>query len=113
MRTILMTVFLMIASAAFAAEDCKEHAILQDIDHFKSEYRWSQGRVEIKMWESPATITVVGKVMPNAQVQILEKSEDYYRIKAPDDQGGTIGWIHKAQIDTILKKDPENQTICY
>lgn len=112
MRTILLTVSLLIASVSFA-EDCKEHAILHDIDHFKSEYRWSQGRVEIKIWESPATITVVGKVTPNAQVQILEKSADYYRIKAPDAQGGTIGWIHKAQIDTIIKKDPENQTICY
>ncbi len=29
------------------------------------------------MWESPATITVVGKVMPNAQVQIFEKSADF------------------------------------
>lgn len=46
-------------------------------------------------------------------MQILEKSADYYRIKATDDQGETIGWIHKAQIDTIIKKDPENQTICY
>jgi len=112
MQMIALVLFLIFSSEALA-EDCKEHAILHDLDHFKSEYRWSQGRVEIKVWESPATITVVGKVMPNAQVQILEKSEDYYRIKAPDEQGGAIGWIHKAQIDTIVKKDPENQTICY
>ncbi|MBI4949087.1 MAG: SH3 domain-containing protein [Deltaproteobacteria bacterium] len=112
MQMIALVLFLIFSGEALA-EDCKEHAILHDLDHFKSEYRWSQGRVEIKVWESPATITVVGKVMPNAQVQILEKSEDYYRIKVTDEQGGAIGWIHKAQIDTIIKRDPENQTICY
>ena len=42
MQMIALVLFLILSGEALA-EDCKEHAILQDLDHFKSEYRWSRG----------------------------------------------------------------------
>ncbi|MBI5642883.1 MAG: hypothetical protein HY954_05350 [Deltaproteobacteria bacterium] len=109
-RTLLIALLLMSATAN--AEDCTEHALLHDIDYFKNEYHWSQGRIEIKMWESPALITVVGKLMPSSHVTILEKAADYYRVKASDEQGGMVGWIHKAQVETIIR-NTEDTVLCY
>lgn len=112
MRRVFFIFFILIASPAMA-EHCEDHAVLRDMDYFTSRYRWSNGRVIIKLWDSPAMIKMVGAVTPGLHVVVLQKSEGFLKIKTPDESGGSIGWISKSQIElTFQQSVREGYTGC-
>lgn len=112
MRRVFFIFFLLIASQAMA-EQCEDHAVLRDMDYFTSRYRWSNGRIIIKLWDSPAMIKIVGTVTPGAHVVVLQKSQGYLKIKTPDEFGGATGWISKSLIElTFQQSVREGYTGC-
>ncbi len=107
MRRFLAIVFLLFVAADAKASECREYALLHDFDFFVKEYNWAKGRVQINLWDSPAQIMVIGKVLPGLQVLILDEKIGYYKVRLPDVLGGVVGWVKKDFIEKVIPKDPE------
>lgn len=99
----LLTVF--VASGAWAS--CVEHAVLRDIDYFSSRYKWSSGRVEIKMWDSSSMVKIMGTLTPGAHVKILDRDGNFLKVRAPEEQGGQTGWISFALVEITFQQPVE------
>lgn len=105
-RSLLSFVFVLLAAAS-AWASCIEHAVLRDTDYFSSRYRWSSGRVEIKMWDSPSMIRMVDSLTPGAHVTVLDKRDNFLKVRAPEEQGGQIGWISLSLIEITFQQPVE------
>lgn len=97
--------FFVFASGALAS--CVEHAVLRDTDYFSSRYRWSNGKVDIKMWDSPSMIRIVGILTPGAHVKVLDKDGNFLKVRAPEEQGGQIGWVSFALVEITFQQPVE------
>src|SRR5574337_1374242 len=104
MRRALAIVFLLSVAANAGASDCREYALLHDFEFFVKEYNWAKGRVQINLWDSPAQIMVIGKVLPGLQVLILDERTGYYKVRLPDVLGGTVGWVKKEFIEKVIPR---------
>ncbi|HLE19256.1 MAG TPA: hypothetical protein VI728_13335 [Syntrophales bacterium] len=97
--------FFVFASGAWAS--CVEHAVLRDTDYFSSRYKWSNGKVEIKIWDSPSMIRIVGILTPGAHVKVLDKDRNFMKVRAPEEQGGQIGWVSFALVELTFQQPVE------
>lgn len=107
MKRTLLTFIFVLLTAAGAWASCVEHAVLRDTDYFSSRYRWSSGRVEIKMWDSPSMIKIVGMLTPGAHVTVLDKRENFAKVRASEEQGSQTGWISFALVEMTFQQPLE------
>lgn len=107
MRRILYTLFCVFVFSTGAWASCVEHAVLRDTDYFSSRYRWSSGKVDIKIWDSPSMIRITGILTPGAHVKVLDKHDNFLKVKAPEEQGGQIGWISFALVELTFQQPVE------
>jgi len=107
MGRILFSILCFFVAASGAWASCVEHAVLRDTDYFSSRYRWSSGRVEIKMWDSSSMIKIVGTLTPGAHVLVLGKDGNFLKVRAPEEQGGLTGWISFALVDITFQQPVE------
>lgn len=107
MRRNLCTLFCLFVFASGAWASCVEHAVLRDTDYFSSRYRWSNGKVDIKMWDSSSMVRIVGVLTPGAHVKVLDKSGNFLKVRAPEEQGGQIGWISFALVELTFQQPLE------
>jgi hypothetical protein len=107
MWRIICIVFCVIVYAGGAWASCVEHAVLRDSDYFSSMYRWSSGKVDVKIWDSPSMVRTVGILTPGAHVRVLGKVGNFLKIKGPDEQGGQTGWISFALVELTFQQPVE------
>ncbi|CAG1065512.1 hypothetical protein BAC1_01094 [uncultured bacterium] len=107
MRRTLSIFFCVLVFASGAWASCVEHAVLRDTDYFSSRYRWSNGKMDIKIWDSSSMIRIVGVLTPGAHVKILDKQGNFLKIKAPEEQGGQTGWISFALVEMTFQQPVE------
>lgn len=106
-KSLLPFLFILLSSTGVFA-DCVEHAVLRDTDYFSSRYKWSSGgRTEIKMWDSPSMVTLVGALTPGAHVTVLDKRENFLKVRGPEEQGGQVGWISLALVEMTFQQPVE------
>jgi len=97
LRSLLTFIFVLL-TAASALASCVEHAVLRDTDYFSSRYSWSSGRVEIKM---------VGTLTPGAHVTVLDKRDNFMKVRSSEEQGAQVGWISFALVDITFQQPVE------
>src|SRR3972149_3338202 len=98
MRRVLSTFLCVFMFASGAWASCVEHAVLRDTDYFSSRYRWSNGKIDIKIWDSPSMVRIVGVLTPGSHVRVLDKSGNFLKVRGPDEQGGQTGWVSFALV---------------
>lgn len=108
MRRILSTFLCVFVFASGAWASCVEHAVLRDTDYFSSRYRWSSGKVDIKIWDSPSMVMIVGVLTPGAHVKVVDKKGNFLKVKAPEEQGGQIGWVSFALVELTFQQPLED-----
>lgn len=102
-----MTVLLIVIMPS-AANACVERAIVQDMDFFTTS--WTNGRVNILLWDSPGMVKIVGKLRPGAMVEVLGRSQGFLKVKAPEGEGGYLGWISQKMIElTFMQPQPDEE----
>lgn len=104
----IASLILTLSSTAFAG--CVEHAVLRE-EPGASKFKWSNagGRIPIKVWDSPGLVTIVGHLTPGSYVRVFERGHGFIKVKAPEDQGGAIGWVSVTQVEMTLAI-PETKT---
>lgn len=107
MRRIIYTLFCVFVFATGVSASCVEHAVLRDTDYFSSRYRWSSGKVDIKIWDSPSMIRIAGILTPGAHVKVLDKQGNFLKVRAPEEQGGQIGWVSFALVELTFQQPVE------
>lgn len=107
MGKILFSILCFFVAASGAWASCVEHAVLRDTDYFSSRYRWSSGRVEIKMWDSSSMIMIVGTLTPGAHVKVLDRNGNFLKVRAPEEQGGQTGWVSFALVEITFQQPLE------
>lgn len=105
-RSLLISIFVLL-TAASAWASCVEHAVLRDTDYFSSRYRWSSGRVEIKMWDSPSMVKMVGTLTPGAHVTVLDRRDNFIKVRSSEEQGDQVGWISFALVEITFQQPVE------
>jgi hypothetical protein len=108
---IIGILFCVFVYAGEAWASCVEHAVLRDSDYFSLMYRWSSGKVDIKVWDSPSMVRVVGVLTPGAHVRVLGKNGKFLKIKGPDEQGGHTGWISFALVELTFQQPVEDSGV--
>ena len=107
MRRILSTFLCVFMFASGAWASCVEHAVLRDTDYFSSRYRWSNGKIDIKIWDSPSMVRIVGVLTPGSHVRVLDKSGNFLKVRGPDEQGGQTGWVSFALVEITFQQPVE------
>lgn len=105
-RSLPIFIFVLLAAASSWAS-CVEHAVLRDTEYFSSRYRWSSGRVEIKMWDSPSMVRLVGTLTPGAHVIVLDRRENFMKVRSSEEQGSQVGWISLALVEITFQQPIE------
>ena len=110
MRRIFLTILFMLMMAS-GANACVERAIIRDMDFFTT--NWTNGRVNIILWDSPGMVKIVGKLRPGAMVEVLGRSQGFLKVKAPEGEGGYLGWISQKMIElTFMQPKPDEGEEC-
>jgi hypothetical protein len=107
MWRIIGILFCVFVCAGSAWASCVEHAVLRDSDYFSSMYRWSSGKVDIKIWDSPSMVRIVGILTPGAHVRVLGRTGNFLKVKGPDEQGGQTGWISFSLVELTFQQPVE------
>lgn len=101
MRGIVFLLLIIIVMET-GAEACVESALLRDADYFATD--WSDGSVTIYMWDSPSMVRAVGILRPGALVRVVEKSEGFLKVRAPDAEGGRSGWVSQYLVERTFSR---------
>ena len=110
MRRIFLTILFIIMMSSGAGA-CVERALVQDMDFFSTD--WTNGRVNIILWDSPGMVKIVGKLRPGAMVEVLGRSQGCLKVKAPEGEGGYLGWISQKMIElTFMQPKPDEGGEC-
>ena len=110
MRRIFLTILFIIMMSSGAGA-CVERALVQDMDFFSTD--WTNGRVNIILWDSPGMVKIVGKLRPGAMVEVLGRSQGFLKVKAPEGEGGYLGWISQKMIElTFMQPKPDEGEEC-
>lgn len=107
MKRLALSFVLVLVVSAVVQASCVEHAVLRDTDFFSSRYRWSNGRVDIKMWDSPSMVRISGGLVPGAHVTVLERRGNFLKVRAREEHGGQVGWISMALVDITFQQPVE------
>ncbi len=115
MKKILLTLILSLFFTTPLLAECKRHVVLYGIEDLMKELGVSEAYAasyRINLWDSPRRTGVVARLLPGTHLLILEETKDHYKVKAPEPQGGAVGWIGKVQAKKVVKQDTKTNKPC-
>lgn len=105
---LMLISLLMLVTTGAAAGTCAEHALLRQAPS-DSQYKWTNKKPFIRVWESPEMVRVVGSVRMGSDVEVVSRSKGFIRINASEEGTKGAGWISESQVDHYTQPAPDGE----